>query len=217
MKLYQYDHCPFCVRTDMVANYKQVNHDKVYLLNDDEKSCHDLINVKMVPILQFDDGQAMGESLDIVAVLEQHGNTGKVLRPYGDYQSITRFFDQHSVAISCLLFPRNINIGLPEFKTQSARDYFQRNKEAVIGRGFKQALSETATHKASVEAMLMQLPALELPSQHDNTISWDDVIIYPTLRNLTMVIDLHFPVAVRKYIDEVTAVTDSHCYFDRAI
>lgn len=39
MKLFQYDHCPFCVRADMVAKYKQVNFETVYLLNDDADSC----------------------------------------------------------------------------------------------------------------------------------------------------------------------------------
>ena len=217
MKLYQYDHCPFCVRADIIANYKEISHEKIYLLNDDEKSCHDLINVKMVPILQFDDGKAMGESLDIVKVLDQHGSADKVLRPYHNHQPVTAVFDQVNLNINCLLFPRNISIGLPEFKTQSARDFFQRNKEAIISRSFEQALSETAEHKANVEAALAKLPPLTLPGEQGNTISWDDVIIYPTLRNLTMVKELMFPAAVRQYIDEVTALTDSHSYFDRAI
>jgi glutaredoxin len=38
--------CPFCVRADMVANYKQVEHEKVYLPNDDEATCFELIGAK---------------------------------------------------------------------------------------------------------------------------------------------------------------------------
>jgi glutaredoxin 2 len=50
-RIYLYDHCPFCVRATMVAAYKQVPFERVVLLNDDEKTCHDLIGKKMVPIL----------------------------------------------------------------------------------------------------------------------------------------------------------------------
>ncbi|ENA36453.1 MULTISPECIES: hypothetical protein [Pseudomonas] len=46
MKLSPYDHCPFCVRADMVANYKQVEREKIYLSNDDEATCFELIGAK---------------------------------------------------------------------------------------------------------------------------------------------------------------------------
>lgn len=217
MKLYQYDHCPFCVRADMVANYKKVDHDKVYLLNDDEKSCHDLIGAKMVPILQFDDGTAMGESLDIAKFFDEQGTLEQVIRPAGYHQSIAPFFEKVRLASWCLLFPRNIAIGLPEFETQEAKDYFRQNKEAMIERSFEQALDETEQHKLEMEAVLAEIPELILPSQHDNTISWDDVFIYPNLRNLTMVKGLIFPQQILRYIQEVTEITGSHTYFDRAI
>ena len=31
--LYQYLHCPYCVRADMVANYLNIEHKKVFLHN----------------------------------------------------------------------------------------------------------------------------------------------------------------------------------------
>ncbi|SEQ20267.1 MULTISPECIES: glutathione S-transferase N-terminal domain-containing protein [Pseudomonas] len=65
MKLSPYDYCPFCVRADMVANYKQVEREKIYLSNDDEATCFELIGAKKVPILQLNDGSRMGERLDI--------------------------------------------------------------------------------------------------------------------------------------------------------
>jgi glutaredoxin 2 len=66
--------CPFCVRADMVANYKQVEHEKVYLPNDDEATCLELIGAKRVPILQLEDGSRMGESLDIAQKLDELGS-----------------------------------------------------------------------------------------------------------------------------------------------
>lgn len=217
MKLYLYDHCPFCVRAEMVAHYKQVPVEQVYLLNDDEASCFELIGAKQVPILQFDDGRAMGESLDIARKLDELGNPARVIRPHGDYLPIQEHMNQVRLSIWCLLFPRDIALGLPEFATQAARDYFQGKKEQIIQRTFAQALAETAEHRAVVEQMLASLPPLELPSAHGDTLGWDDVLLYPGLRNLSMVKGLAFPPAVRAYVEEVARLTDTDTYFDRAI
>lgn len=217
MKLYLYDHCPFCVRAEMVAHYKQVPVEQVYLLNDDEATCIELIGAKQVPILQFDDGRAMGESLDIARKLDELGNPQRLIRPHGDYLPIQEHINQVRLASWCLMFPRDIALDLPEFATQAARDYFQAKKEQIIQRPFAQALAETSEHKAVVEAMLASLPPLDLPSAHDDTLSWDDVLLYPGLRNLSMVEGLAFPPAVRAYVEEVARLTETATYFSRAI
>ena len=217
MKLYLYDHCPFCVRADMVANYKRVDHEKVYLLNDDEKSCFDLIGAKMLPILEDESGHAMGESLDIAKALDKMGAPEQHIRPEYNTQTITDHIQNAGYAINCLLFPRNIQIGLPEFATDAACAYFRGKKEEIIDQSFDHAFANTAEHKAKVEAMLASLPALEYPSDHHGQISWSDVLIYPTLRNLTMVKDLAFPDEVLRYIKEVAESTDTMCYFEDAI
>lgn len=217
MKLYLYDHCPFCVRAEMVAHYKQVPVEQVYLLNDDEATCIELIGAKQVPILQFDDGRAMGESLDIARKLDELGNPQRLIRPHGDYLPIQEHINQVRLASWCLIFPRDIALGLPEFATQAARDYFQAKKEQIIQRPFAQALAETSEHKAVVEAMLTSLPPLDLPSTHGDTLSWDDVLLYPGLRNLSMVEGLAFPPAVRVYVEEVARLTETATYFSRAI
>ncbi|MCQ4347116.1 glutaredoxin 2 [Pseudomonas stutzeri] len=217
MKLYLYDHCPFCVRAEMVAHYKQVPVEQVYLLNDDEASCFALIGAKQVPILQFDDGRAMGESLDIARKLDEIGNPARAIRPHGDYLPIQEHMNQVRLAVWCLLFPRDIALDLPEFATAAARDYFRAKKEQIIQRSFAQALAQTAEHKAAVEAMLASLPALPLPSEHGDSLGWDDVLLYPGLRNLSMVEGLAFPPAVRAYVDEVARLTATATYFDRAI
>lgn len=216
MRLYLYDHCPFCIRAEMVTHYKRVPVEQVYLLNDDEASCLAMIGAKQVPILQFDDGSAMGESLDIARHLDEIGDVLRPIRPHGDTEAIRAQLDRARLAIWCLLFPRDIALDLPEFATASARDYFQAKKEQLIQRSFAQALAETAEHKAAVEAMLAGLPALPLPSEHGGTLGWDDVLLYPGLRNLSMVRNLAFPPAVRAYIEEVARLTATTTYFDRA-
>lgn len=64
MKLSPHDHCLFCIHADMVAHYKQVEREKIYLSTDDEATCFELIGAKKVPIFQLNDDSRMGESLD---------------------------------------------------------------------------------------------------------------------------------------------------------
>ena len=71
MKLYIYDHCPFCVRARMAAGLFGADVEEVVMANDDEATPIGMIGAKQVPILQKEDGSFMGESLDIVRYLDR--------------------------------------------------------------------------------------------------------------------------------------------------
>lgn len=213
MKLYQYHHCPYCVRADMVANYKNVQHEKVYLLNDDEQSCYDLVNAKMVPILQFDDGAAMGESLDIVAKLDELGDSSNLITPKVLAEYIETQLTTVKPSTRILTYPRSIEIDLPEFATQSARDYFQHKKEKMIDMSFAQAMNISAKHSVEVNKVLAKLTVLPISA----TLSMDDVLIFPALRNLTMVKGLVFPPELKAYIEHIAKLCAVDSYFDKAI
>ncbi|WP_434136259.1 hypothetical protein [Pseudomonas luteola] len=105
----------------------------------------------------------------------------------------------------------------PEFVTQSGRDYFQLRKEAMSERSFEQVLEEIPLHKQSAEKMLVGLKVLPIPADNGNTLSWDDVLIYPTLRNLTMVKGLAMPPHVSHYVESVAALTGTYTYYDSAL
>ena len=213
IKLYQYHHCPYCVRADMVANYKNIQHEKVYLLNDDEQSCYDLVNAKMVPIVQLNDGKAFGESLDIVAKFAEIGDSCKMISPKVLADDIEAQLASIKSSIRILTYPRTIKIGLPEFATQSACDYFERKKEKMIEMTFAQAMQESAQHIEIVNEVLAQLPAMPIIHR----LSMDDVLIYPALRNLTMVKGLVFPTRLKNYIEHIAAITHTESYFAKAL
>lgn len=214
MKLYLYDHCPFCVRAEMVAGWRQVPIENVYLLNDDVQAHLDLIGVKMAPILQFDDGRAMGESLDIVAELDLVETGAAHLDAWNDVAAQLADISAASHAINCLLFPRNVQLGLPEFATSGAIAYFTKRKQADIGMPFAQALAETPQHIATVQAMLAAMAPISPP---DGALRMGDVMLFPRLRNLTMVKGLEWPVWARDYVLRVADMCNVATYFDRAI
>jgi glutaredoxin 2 len=213
MQLYQYHHCPYCVRVDMVANYKNLQHKKVYLLNDDEQTCFDLLNAKMVPILQFAEGSAIGESLDIVAKLDEQGDNNKIITPKVLSDDIDTLFAAVKSSTRILTYPRTIRLGLPEFATQSAKDYFQAKKEKMIDMSFDMAMEISARHLAIVNSVLTKIPALPI----SQTLSMDDVLVYPNLRNLSMVKGLVFPAAIKHYMEHIAALTKTELYFAKAI
>jgi len=210
--LHQYLHCPYCVRADMTANYLGIEHKKSYLLNDDEATCHKLIGAKMVPILEFDDGTAMGESLDIVEKLIEMAPAGKKLLPKTEPEKYTKYLESVSFEINALLFPRNVMIEQPEFATEEAREYFRKKKEKSLGMSFEEAFDNTEKYKKAVEVALADMPAPPLPAQQMNQLGWNDIFVFPVLRNLTMVKDLAMPDELAQYVAAVAELTDIKLY-----
>ena len=211
--LYQYLHCPFCVRADMIANSTGVPHKNVLLLNDDDATCHQLIGKKMVPILQLDDGSAMGESLDIVDKILSLAPPDKQLQASHQADEVTTLLSEYSSDMNALLFPRNVRIEQPEFKTASARAYFQAKKEKVIAMTFAEAMECSEQAIDRVNDMLSKLPPLPATTR----LGMDDVLIFPFLRNLTMVKGLTWPEPVKHYVNEVAALTNIHLYWQQAV
>lgn len=87
----------------------------------------------------------------------------------------------------------------------------------MIERSFEQDLEEIPLRKQSAEKMLVELKVLPIPADNGNTLSWDDVLIYLTLRNLTMVKGLAMPPHVSHYVESVALLTGTHTYYDKAI
>ncbi len=215
MKLYIYDHCPFCVRARMIFGIQQIPVEQIILANDDEATPISLIGAKQVPILQKPDGSYMGESLDIVRHINAQASQpiGETIRP-----SIQAWADKVGEYYNQLLFPRSIQLGLPEFATPSAVVYFIRKKEAQIGTGIAQMLEQTPALLAQIHDDLQTLASqIHANALNGSEISMEDIIIFPMLRNLSMVRDIQFPPIVQDYIANMAARSQINTYFDRAV
>lgn len=215
MKLYIYDHCPFCVRARMIFGIQQIPVELIPLANDDEATPIRLIGAKQVPILQKPDGSYMGESLDIVRHINVQAShpISETIRP-----SIQAWADKVGEYYNQLLFPRSIQLGLPEFATPSAVVYFIRKKEAQIGTGIAQMLDKTPELLAQIHNDLQTLASqIHANALNGSEISMEDIIIFPMLRNLSMVRDIQFPQIVQDYIANMAARSRVNTYFDRAV
>lgn len=215
MKLYAYDHCPFCVRARMIFGLKNLPFELVMLGNDDETTPIGLVGKKVVPILIKEDGTAMLESLDIVRYVDAHFGEkilSEQLRPEVEewVKTVGRYYNH-------LLIPRFVKMDLAEFKSQSAVDYFTKKKTESIG-DFQQNLDETANYLVRLHQDLENLvPLIQSDLALNGKLSLEDIIVFPMLRNLTCVRDIQFPPEVAAYLAKMSEQSGVNLYFDKAI
>ncbi|MCQ9120886.1 glutaredoxin, GrxB family [Rodentibacter pneumotropicus] len=215
MKLYAYDHCPFCVRARMIFGLKNLPFELVILANDDETTPIGLVGKKVVPILIKEDGTAMPESLDIVRYVDE--NFGERILSEQIRPEIEEWVKKLGHYYNHLLIPRFVKMDLVEFKTQSAVDYFTKKKTESIG-DFRQNLDETANYLVRLHQDLENLvPLIQSAATLNDGLSLEDIIVFPMLRNLTCVRDIQFPPEVVAYLEKMSEQSGVDLYFDKAI
>ena len=213
MKLYIYDHCPFCVRARMAAGLFGADVEEVVLANDDEATPIGMIGAKQVPILQKEDGSFMGESLDIVRYLDREGRLKNEIRP-----EIQAWMDKVGSYNNKLVQPRTVKIGLPEFAIAEAVKYFTDKKEKNIG-SFSANLNKTAQYLDRIHEDLNDLDGLihEVSDGINGEIGMEDILVFPILRNLTVVRGIEWPQKVIGYLMTMSEKSGVPLYFDRAL
>lgn len=200
MKLYVYDHCPYCVRARMPFGLKNIPFEMVILANDDEATPLSMIGKKMLPILE-DAAGFIGESLDIVKKLDSLADPRLFDGPPSS--AITTWLEKWSSVKNGLVIPRTPDPVYPEFRTESARAYFTAKKEVTFGR-FEELLAQTDSFKAELAQGLAELVPI-LPDPEGASI--DDILLFPTLRSLTIMPDLELPKSVAAYAERMSERT----------
>ncbi|HEH9770732.1 TPA: GrxB family glutaredoxin [Pasteurella multocida] len=215
MELYVYDHCPYCVRAMMIFGLKNIPFKKHVLLNDDEETPIRLVGKKMVPILVKEDGTAMPESLDIVKYIDAH--YGEAILQTAVRPEIEALLAEITSYSNYLLMPRFVKLDLAEFATQSAIDYFTQKKTDYVG-DFTQHFNNTPTYLARLTQDLEKLSALVMGETSLNQhLSFEDILVFPLLRNLTCVKGLRFPARLEKYIKRLSELSKVELYTSQAI
>lgn len=215
MKLYVYDHCPFCVRAGMIFGLKNLAFEKITLLNDDEATPVGLVGKKVVPILIKENGEAMPESLDIVKYVDE--TYGEKLLSDNVRPEINEWIKKVGAYYNHLLLPRFVKLGLAEYATQSAVDYFVKKKTESIG-DFAENLANSAQYLAQLSPDLTELDKLIVNAGAANgQLSLEDILLFPMLRNLTCVKGLQFPPNVADYVTKMAKLSKVELYTERAV
>ncbi len=205
MKLFIYDHCPFCVKARMIFGLKLIPVELKILLNDDEETPKKLIGQKMVPILMKESGSCMAESMDIVSYIDNLDH--QPLLTDKTNPEILDWLRNVDTYINKLLLPHIAKSSFAEFATPEARRYFTNKKEAILG-DFDTLRQHHQGLVKNVNDDLRKLDKLIVrPNAVNGTLSSDDFHLFPLLRSLTLVTDVSYPSRVSDYRDNMAKQT----------
>lgn len=199
MKLFVFDHCPYCVRAMLATGLKSLPIEISYILEDDTETPTKMIGKPMVPILEYEAGKYMPESLDIVQYLDS--NYGAPLFTAEQNPKILEWITANHRKVNECVMARYAKMDFPEFATDSARQMFVSRHEENFG-SFDELFNNSAEYKANIEAELKVLAnEIDLERVLLGKYSMDDIILFPLLRALTCVKDLSVPKNVQEYTE----------------
>lgn len=214
MRLFVFDHCPFCVRALLAAGLKALPIKIEYILEDDEETPTKMIGKQMVPILEYETGKFMPESLDIVKYLD--ANFDDAILTAQQNPKISEWISDNFGRVNEYVMPRYAKMNFPEFETDSARNMYITRHEARLG-SFEDLYAKSDDYKVVMEQALVQLVGLiDLARVENHKYSMDDIILFPLLRALTCVEGLEFPDSVLQYTKLLSQQGKLPLFFDQA-
>lgn len=211
MKLFIYQHCPFCLRAQMIVGLKSLPVDIDIIMEGDAETPTRMVGRKVVPILQKEDGSYMPESMDIVHYLDSK-QVPQVATGTVD-AAIEAWCKQVSKSAFNLAVPRFTKGDFAELATPAAREAYRLREEKAFG-DLEQLIADTPALLADVEP---QLAALEPLVAERDTIDVTDFILFPVLRSLTIVKNIHFGDQVQAYLARVAGATGVSLLTEQAI
>ena len=205
MKLYHYVHCPFCVRVRLALGYLQLAYDSNVVPYNDEETPTKLTGKKMLPIMAFDDGTVMNESLDIINKLDSN-NLLKNELMITHQEEINALLDRIGKPVHNLCMP--YWIWTPEFNEQS-REYFQKKKE--IKRGpFKNLIHQKEEFIAELDLILAGLENDLRPFYKNNEMTILDIALAAHLWGMYIFPEFQFSPKIHQYLQKIKR----QCAFD---
>jgi glutaredoxin 2 len=205
MKLYHYVHCPFCVRVRLALGYLQLAYDSNVVPYNDEETPTKLTGKKMLPIMAFDDGTVMNESLDIINKLDSN-NLLKNELMITHQEEINALLDRIGKPVHNLCMP--YWIWTPEFNEQS-REYFQKKKE--IKRGpFKNLIHQKEEFIAELDLILAGLENDLRPFYQNNEMTILDIALAAHLWGMYIFPEFQFSPKIHQYLQKIKR----QCAFD---
>ena len=215
MKLYIYDHCPYCLKARMIFGLKNIPVELHVLLNDDAETPTRMVGQKQVKKKKKDDSRYMPESMDIVHYVDKLD--GKPLLTGKRSPAIEEWLRKVNGYANKLLLPRFAKSAFDEFSTPAARKYFVDKKEASAG-NFADLLAHSDGLIKNISDDLRALDKLIVkPNAVNGELSEDDIQLFPLLRNLTLVAGINWPSRVADYRDNMAKQTQINLLSSMAI
>lgn len=198
MKLYHYVHCPFCVRVRLALGFLQISFESIVVPYDDEETPVKLTGKKMLPIMAFDDGTIMNESLDIIKKLDQNNLLKNQLMDL--YQEeFNALLDRIGKPVHNLCMP--YWIWTPEFN-QNSRNYFQKKKEVKRG-PFAKLIHQKEEFIAELDLILANLENELKPFYKNDEMTILDIALAAHLWGMYIFPEFQFSPKIHNYLQKV--------------
>lgn len=210
MKLYIYNHCPFCCRARMIFGLKALPVEIEVVMEGDADTPIHLIGKKALPILRKADGTHMGESMDIVHHVDRQD--GAPILSLASTPDIQAWYDVAWPLGLKLFIPRFTLADFAELATPPAREAYRLREERAFG-DLDALMAQTPTLIEEMDALLVDLEPLV---RDRDGIDTDDILLYPLLRSLSIVRDLPFGPRALAYMARMEAVGGVPLLFDQA-
>lgn len=209
MKLYIYEHCPFCTRARMIFGLKGLPVVLEIIMEGDAETPTRLIGKKAVPILTRDDGTHMGESLDIVRYVD--ALAPPLLTAPQDPALDSWGKNAWGTALK-LFIPRFTQGQFAELATPEARAAYRDREREAFG-DLQALLDQTPELLAQLHAHLDALAPL---LQDREALGYSDITLWPILRSLSIVKDVRFPPSVQGYAERLERQTGVPLLFSQS-
>ncbi len=203
MKLYHYEHCPFCIRVRMGFGLLKIPYESIMVAYNDEETPIKLTGVKMLPIVVDDKGIAQNESLDI---LKSHDKSNQLSWAFleKNKDEVEDLLSRIGNPVHSLCMP--YWIWTPEFN-ESSRIYFQKKKEEKRG-PFKNLIRNKETYLKSLNEILEQDIEKNLsPFYKSPTLTIADIMIAAHLWGMYIFPEFQFSPIIHSYLQSVKSLT----------
>lgn len=211
MKLYVYEHCPFCIRARMIFGLKKVPFELGIIMEGDSETPISMVGRKVVPILQKEDGTFMPESMDIVHYIGQLSNADELQEPCD--KEIEAWCKKVTPTVYNLAVPRFTKADFQELSTPAAREAYTIREIKAFG----DLDALMAQSHVFIEEMLAELSKIQPYLSAKDTITTTDFYLFPLLNSLTIVRDFPFPAYLRGYLNVVSQKCDVPLFIDKAL
>ena len=210
MKLYAFDHCPFCVRVRVIIGLKKLPIEIKYLLQDDEETPIRLTGSRLKPFLEYEPNKFMRESLDIVKYLDEFDGNSILSEP--ENEAISQWIEKYDRIYDRLATPFYYKMELPEFSTESARLQYKKIHEKRVD-NFETLFNEAPELLTAGQAALDELiPYINIVRTSNKQYGYSDIRLYPVLRHISSIPNIKFPAIIYQYLTLMSAASGIPTY-----
>ena len=205
MKLFIYEHCPYCIRVRVALAIKNITCEIEYLHEDDIDGHVEKTGRKKVPILQKEDGTYMDESLSIIDYIDTLKGE-KVFADKTVCSDILAVIASMRTEFSSLVFTATSQLNFPEISTPSAKAYYiNRYLKHLRYNTMDGVINDIDTLKVAVQSGLQKISDL---LESDNAmvgeeIGMNEIMLFSRLYTITAFDNITLPDRLSSYLNSV--------------